>query len=314
MNSFLFPDSLKLIFFVLGAINNMKKIHIWIDLDQDKHWGGATHPEHPRRIDAIRSRMSFWNKESYVLHEMTERISEKGAHWLGVDRPVPWRMLEDGDTYVTPYTSTLLRRGSDMIQDAVGVLADGLTDCAFVCIRPPGHHSGSKGPSGFCHQNNAWLAAKEFYKRRIRHCTIFDFDAHHGDGTEDCVRRGGLRGIKFCSTHAFGIRIYPGTGDRTGNSDTILNIPLSKGFKGSDYEAIMETEVIPFLSDSEVIIVSAGYDGHEEDPMGLLQFQDSTYEKIGSVLRSLGKPILYLLEGGYEPTVLARCVERTLSL
>ena len=70
--------------------------------------------------------------------------------------------------------------------------------------------------------------------------------------------------------------------------------------------------MIPFLSDSEVIIVSAGFDGHEEDPMGLLQFQDSTYRKIGSVLRGLGKPMLYLLEGGYEPTVLARCVEMIL--
>jgi acetoin utilization deacetylase AcuC-like enzyme len=229
-----------------------------------------------------------------------------------------WSFLDDGDTYVTPFTSELLDRGKRMIEEAVDLLADGLADgqvdSAFVCIRPPGHHSGSKGPSGFCHQNNAWLAAKEFYRRRIRHCTIFDFDAHHGDGTEDCVRRGGLRGIKFCSTHAFGKGIYPGTGDRTGNSDTILNIPLNKGCTGTEYEKVVETEVIPFLSDSEVIIVSAGYDGHEEDPMGLLQFQDSTYEKIGSVLRGLGKPILYLLEGGYEPTVLARCVERTLDL
>jgi len=290
----------------------MNKIHIWIDPEQVKHVGGSTHPEHPRRIEAIRKRMVSWNKDLYELHEVTESVSEKGAQWLGVDRPVPWSMLEDGDTYVTPYTSTLLRRGSDMIEEAVGLLADGLIRCAFVCIRPPGHHMGTKGPSGFCHQNNAWLAAKEFYRRRLRHCAIFDFDAHHGDGTEDCVRRGNLRGIKFCSTHAFGKGIYPGTGDRTGNSDTILNIPLAKGTKAKEFEAIFESEVIPFLSDSEVIIVSAGFDGHEEDPMGLLQFQDSTYRKIGSVLRGLGKPMLYLLEGGYEPTVLARCVEMIL--
>ena len=294
-------------------MNTINKVHIWIDAEHERHHGDRIHPEHPRRIDAIRKRMASWSNQSYVLHERTDRIMKRVP-----STTASWSFLDDGDTYVTPFTSDLLDRGKQMIEEAVDMLADGLADgkvgSAFVCIRPPGHHMGSTGPSGFCHQNNAWLAAKEFYKRRIRHCTIFDFDAHHGDGTEDCVKRGGLRGIKFCSTHAFGIRIYPGTGDRSNNSDTILNIPLSKGFKGSDYEAVLESEVIPFLSDSEVIIVSAGYDGHEEDPMGLLQFQDSTYQKIGSALRRLGKPILYLLEGGYEPTVLARCVERTLSL
>lgn len=290
-------------------MNTMNKVHIWIDAEHERHHGDRIHPEHPRRIEAIRKRMASWPNQSYVLHERTDRIMKRVP-----STTASWSFLDDGDTYVTPYTSDLLDRGKQMIEEAVDVLVDEKVGSAFVCIRPPGHHMGSSGPSGFCHQNNAWLAAKEFYRRRIRRCAIFDFDAHHGDGTEDCVRKGNLRGIKFCSTHAFGKGIYPGTGDRAGNSDTILNIPLARGTKGTEYETVLESEVIPFLSDSEVIIVSAGYDGHEEDPMGLLQFQDSTYGNIGSALRSLGKPILYLLEGGYEPTVLARCMERTLGL
>jgi len=296
-------------------VKSKPPVHLFLDADQTLHRGGPVHPEHPSRIAAIELRVDKWDPSTYVLHKRTDRVRIKDSKSSKSSRGPrnPWNFVDDGDTYVTAYTPTLLMRGNEMIEEAVMILTDKVTDCAFVCIRPPGHHANLDSvPNGFCHQNNAWTAVQAFYKQQVYRIAIFDFDAHHGDGTEDCVRRGGLRSVKFCSTHAFGPDIYPGTGSRDGNSNTILNIPLAKGCTGENYQKIVDAEVVPFLADSDVIIVSAGYDGHEEDPMGLLQFHDSTYRYLGSVLRSLGKPLLYLLEGGYEPATLARSLEMTL--
>jgi len=274
--------------------------HIWIDCDQIRHKGSYLHPEHPNRILAIQERIQTWDPRTYVLHSPIQKtfLPETNKAWTMVE----------GDTYSTEATPELLRRGCGMIEEAADALTSGDTGCAFVLIRPPGHHASAKQVSGFCHQNNAWLAVKQLQVRGIERITILDWDAHHGDGTEQCVKGSA---IKFCSLHAFGRGIYPGTGKRL-ESAQILNVPFLVSTDSEAYLREFYGKVMPFVEGSEAVVISAGYDGHEKDPMQLLRLKESTYSEMAAALKEIGCPLLFLLEGGYRPDVLAACVEATL--
>ena len=283
----------------------MKPI-LWLDTEQAAHHGSKGHPESPSRIIAIRSMLSLLDPKGFTLRERSDPI----PRIEGVAGNHTW-LLDGGDTYATPYTSILLARGQEMIAEAARELALSKTNCAYVFIRPPGHHAnGSGGVSGFCHQNNAWIAVTHLKDLGFHKIAIFDWDAHHGDGTEECVRRGNDPNVRFASMHAYGPDIFPGTG--ASSSDTILNIPLPISTDSETYVARFTMEVLPFLGQPDIVIVSAGYDGHEKDPMGLLQLRENTYRYMSERLRYLDCPVLFLLEGGYNPLVLASCVKATL--
>jgi acetoin utilization deacetylase AcuC-like enzyme len=225
-----------------------------------------------------------------------------------------------------------------MIEEACATLISnkGSCDCAFVLIRPPGHHSDNTGSAeGFCHQNNAWIAATLFQAYGLSNITILDWDAHHGDGTESYVKELGTENnnIRFCSLHAYGPDVYPGTGAEL-MTPTLLNVPLPVGTRTRTYMKYFHNIVMPWLnkpgigakaSDSNysvgsltsnripgVIIVSAGYDGHREDPMELLGLDESAFKEMSAELKKFGCPVLFLLEGGYNPEVLGSCVKATL--
>jgi acetoin utilization deacetylase AcuC-like enzyme len=283
----------------------MKPI-VWLDTEQGVHKGDPCHPESPLRIVAIQAALqSLLSIHLYQRSDPIPRILEPASSHC-------WT-LEDGDTYSTPYTSALLERGTLMIEEATRALALHTTNCAFVCIRPPGHHANSKGvATGFCHQNNVWIAIQSLKNQGFHSIGVFDWDAHHGDGTEDCVRSAADPNIRFVSMHAFGPGIFPGTG--LYQSDTILNIPLKEGTDSETYVGHFTGSVLPFLAkgNPDILIISAGYDGHEKDPMGLLQLREQTYTYMSGQLKSLTCPVLFLLEGGYNPEVLASCVVATL--
>jgi len=278
---------------------------LWFDSEQSVHKGSVDHPESPQRVLAIQALL---NPALFTIRQLTEPISR-------IEEPASshsW-LLEGGDTYCTVYTPILLARGKQMIKEAVRELALGSTFCAFVCIRPPGHHANFEGlSSGFCYQNNVWIAVKELLATGFHSIGIFDWDAHHGDGTEDCVRSAKDPNIRFASMHAFGPGIFPGTGSVS--TDRILNIPLALGTNSDTYLKHFRTQVVPFLAAGkpDILIISAGYDGHEEDPMNLLQLREQTYAHMSHTLQIFDCPVLFLLEGGYNPAVLASCVEATL--
>ena len=285
----------------------MKPI-LWLDTEQALHHSSAMHPESPDRIVAIRKLVQSFDRSQIVLHELAGPIPRLGKS----EGSYTW-FLDEGDTYCTPYTSQLLKRGRDMIQAATRDLALNATNCSFVFVRPPGHHANSKGlASGFCHQNNVWIAVEHLKRAGFHSIGIFDWDAHHGDGTEDCVRAAGDPNVRFASMHAYGPNVYPGTGKWS--TDTILNVPLPVGTDSETYVGLFQTVVLPFLAAGkpDIVIISAGYDGHEKDPMALLQLREQTYTYMSDQLRGLECPVLFLLEGGYNPTVLASCVEATL--
>jgi len=274
-------------------------IPVWIDTEHTKHGKRGHHPESPLRLAPI---INALKGLPITLHQRTDPVIEDPEF---VPKP------SHGDMYWTPYTNDLLKRGKQMIEEACStLLKEG--GCAFVLIRPPGHHSDNTGSAeGFCHQNNAWLAATTFQSVGVSNITILDWDAHHGDGTESYVRATDREDIQFCSIHAYGPNVYPGTGtDCIGSK--ILNVPLPVGTRTRTYMKYFHTTVIPWIKKPDVIIVSAGYDGHREDPMELLGLDESAYKEMSAELKKFGCPVLFLLEGGYNPEVLGSCVKATL--
>jgi len=265
--------------------------HAWID----------AHPENPLRVENIMAALTpAVKKGAAVLHTFRE------TSVIGLGPGRAWMLDEYGDTYATDGTADVLLTTKEMIVTAV---ADG-AGCSFVLCRPPGHHA-SMRPGGFCHENNAWFAATEFLKKGLTNICIYDMDAHHGDGTEACVRAGGSS-VRFVSTHAFGKGVYPGTGAAS-RDNLVLNVPLTKRTGPSGFLRVLRNDVLPFIGTPDVLIVSAGYDTHAQDPMKLMNLKTKTYGEIGTLLKGLGCPVLFLLEGGYNASILGNCVVETLA-
>jgi acetoin utilization deacetylase AcuC-like enzyme len=271
-------------------------------MEHVKHETRGHHPETPRRLGPVLNALKdlpimLHIREDPVIRDLTFRPRQA-----------------KGDMYWTPYTTDLLKRGKEMIEEACATLMSNKGGCAFVLIRPPGHHSDNTGSAeGFCHQNNAWIGATFFQNCGFSNITILDWDAHHGDGTESYVKELGKENnnIRFCSLHAYGPDVYPGTGAEL-MTPTLLNVPLPVGTRTRSYMKYFHNIVMPWLNKPEVIIVSAGYDGHREDPMELLGLDESAYKEMSAELKKFGCPVLFLLEGGYNPEVLGSCVKATL--
>lgn len=282
---------------------------VWVDYQHIHHFGDKLHPEHPARIECTLREIHRVFGSRITLHGNTIRLEEDII--TACSRRKPWSLLADGDTYRTAATPFLLKRGREMLDAAVDDLVSSKRG-GFVLIRPPGHHAGpGDSPGGFCHQNNIWYTALQCCKAGFKNVAIFDWDVHHGDGTETLCRSS-HHPIRFCSMHAYGLDIYPGTGDAY-ESDKILNIPLPCGTGSRTYLRMFREKVLPFLETADILLISAGYDAHKEDPMGYLRLDEDTYKTMSEDLKGLGRPVLFVLEGGYNPDALARSVVATIT-
>jgi acetoin utilization deacetylase AcuC-like enzyme len=194
---------------------------------------------------------------------------------------------------------------------AVDLVMAGEVENAFCCIRPPGHHAGRSGASGFCIFNNVAVAAAHAIKHyQLQRVAILDFDVHHGDGTEDIFHDNPQ--VMLCSTfrHPF----YPYTGAESGN-DHIINVPLAAGTRGTEFREAVIQHWLPALDrfQPEFLLISAGFDAHYEDDMGGLALKEADYLWITETLKQVAKKyaqgrIVSVLEGGYALHALGRCV------
>lgn len=283
------------------------KIPIWFDNAQALHAGDQTHPESPLRVIGIIDALATIS-DKVIMHEnkgfefpRTIESYKNGRTWK----------LVDGDTYETQYTKVLVERGKEMIVNAI----TSKSPVGFVLIRPPGHHASPNKPGGFCHFNNIWYAAEVAMINGYKKIAILDWDVHHGDGTEKHVRLAKDSRIKFVSIHAYGPYIYPGTGDKSKTLEGVLNIPLARGTEPKEYLQAFHERAMSFFCEEgnpDLILVSAGYDAHKDDPMELMNLEEETYTEMSITLKSIGCPILFVLEGGYNPEVLGKCVVATL--
>jgi len=218
----------------------------------------------------------------------------------------------DGDTFLSPGSVAAAYRAVGAAVTAVDMVMAGEVANAFCAVRPPGHHAEHGTAMGFCLFGTVAIAAKHALDHHgLSRVAIVDFDVHHGNGTQDLVEADGR--ILFCSTHQ--MPLYPGTGARheTGAHNTVVNIPLGNGSDGRDFRALVTTGILPRIDafQPELILISAGFDAHRDDPLAGVELVEADFEWITERLCDLadthaGGKVVSCLEGGYDLAALGR--------
>lgn len=293
----------------------MNKTVIYSHPECLQHEPGYGHPESPKRLQAIFDIIEHYEEaplgtEQQVLLAHTPELFET----IKALAPVDGIAQIDADTLMSPGSLDAALRGTGAACKGIDELMTGNFQHAFCATRPPGHHATANQAMGFCLFNNIAIAA--LYAQQtygLERIAIVDFDVHHGNGTQDIVK--GKEGLFYISTHQS--PFYPGTGSEAENSQAnILNIPLSSGIGNSAYQQLFIEQVIPALQDfkPQLLLVSAGFDAHHEDPLAGLEFSELTYRWLGEELSSIAKEycqsrMLSVLEGGYNIAALTKSIQ-----
>ena len=232
-------------------------------------------------------------------------------------------LLDHGDTYATAASFELARIAVGGCCTAVDQIMTGQADNGMALVRPPGHHAEAHRVSGFCLFNNIAAAARQAQVvHGVKRVLIFDFDVHHGNGTQDIFYYDDS--VLFVSMHMFAPYFYPGrgalneAGSRQGRGFT-LNVPLPPGVGDAGYERILAEVVSPKVAafQPELILVSIGFDAHWQDPLAMAGLSLTGYAWMTRRLIQMADAvcngrILFILEGGYHPDVLTAGVHNTL--
>lgn len=221
--------------------------------------------------------------------------------------------VDYGDTYVTSGSFKAALEAVGGTLEIINAVVEGIARNGFAIIRPPGHHASATRAGGFCLFNNIAIAARYVQSLGLPRVMIVDFDVHHGNGTQDIFEND--PNVLYLSTHQSGI--YPGTGRENEigcdeGEGTVINIPLPARAGDGAFSAISEQVITPIAKrfSPDILLISAGFDAHWNDPLASLQLSTSGYGKIGQALVSLAESIcegriIFLLEGGYEPNDLS---------
>lgn len=227
-------------------------------------------------------------------------------------RPDTGTVQVDADTHMSSGSVDAAYRAAGGTLRAVDMVLTGEAKNAFVATRPPGHHAETATAMGFCLFGNAALGAKHALDYHgLQRVAVVDFDVHHGNGTQD-ILWDDPRALTITSQQ---MPLWPGTGaaNETGAHENVLNIPLEPETTGDTVRAIYSETVFPRLRafSPELIIVSAGFDAHRDDPLAQLNWETDDFQWLGRELCSLAYEIcngrlVSVLEGGYDLHALAK--------
>ncbi len=307
----------------------MKRLGIVYHPDYLLHVPPFEHPESPERLLAIMDRLES-RKLLEKMAPITPEYADEGDVLAVHDRKYLNRLemacrrgdltLDSGDTYLNrhSYNVALLSAGGAIA--GAKAVAEGAAERAFCAIRPPGHHASRDIGMGFCLLNNVAIAAKYLQARHdVGKVLIVDWDVHHGNGTQNVFLED--PSVFFFSIHEHPTFIYPGTGRRweigKGKGEgTTLNVPMSPGSGDEEYRVAFEQTLLPAAERfrPEFILVSAGFDGHADDPLADIRltyegYRFMTRAVVGMAERFCGGKLVSVLEGGYEISSLTSCIE-----
>lgn len=280
-------------------------------------------PWHPERADRIRVIEGCLERQRFaaLVREQAPRVAHAALHRAHDEAYVAATLsgLEsgclsqpDGDTHVGPGTLEAALRSAGAAVQAVNEVMTGQVRNAISIMRPPGHHAGRARSAGFCFFNNVAVAARHAQAfHGAGRVAILDWDAHHGDGTQEIFWDDPT--VLFCSTHQW--PFYPGTGAACehGEHGNVVNVPLPEGADSAMFRASLETSVLPRIAafEPDLVLVSAGFDAHWRDPLAGLDFTEEDFRwATGRLLdiadRVCDGRVVSLLEGGYDLIGLAR--------
>lgn len=278
------------------------------------------HPECPERLAAVEDRVMASGLDLF-LHRLDAPAATAdvllrvhGAEHVEAvlrTRPTEGLVHIDPDTSMNPHTADAALHAAGAGVLAVDLLMSRRAGFVFCNVRPPGHHAERNRAMGFCFFNNIAVAAAEALSRGLSRVAILDFDVHYGNGTADIFRNEPR--VLMCSTYQHPLYPYwAGDGDAPG----LIDAPLSEGAGSDEYRDAVTQHWLPALDEfaPEMLLVSAGFDAHLRDPLAGLRLTDDDYYWTGQQLRDFAAQrcngrVLAMLEGGYDPHALSRCVE-----
>lgn len=288
----------------------------------------AQHPENKQRLEAIMTYL----QDTGLLTRM-QRLEARDASPDEIaavhcpDYIAELRGLAahgggwpDSDTYVTPLSYAVALRAAGGLLQAVDAVLAGQAENAFALVRPPGHHATPDRAMGFCLFNNIAIAARySLQKHGLARVLIVDWDLHHGNGTQEAFYENPH--VLYFSMHQY--PYYPGTGHwqetgRGAGQGYTVNVPLPAGTGDVGFQRVFDEILVPVARRfrPQLILVSAGYDAHWMDPIGMLQASVSGFVRMTRALVVLAdelcnRRLVLTLEGGYNLQALAASVAAT---
>lgn len=284
------------------------------------HDSGSHHPECPERLSAIQDHlieMQLWD----LFRHYDAPLAEDGAivaahgqaHLQRIRDAVPESGLFylDEDTAIGPKSLQAALRAAGAVLLGVDLVMAGEVKNAFCSVRPPGHHAEHDRPMGFCLFNNIAIGALHALKKYgLERVALVDFDVHHGNGTENIFQHEDR--VLFLSS--FQYPFYPFT-DINFPAENIIHAPLAAGSGGVEFREALQRRWLPYIDHfkPQLIMISAGFDGHKEDVMAHMRLEESDYHWLTQELVTLADRhaegrIVSVLEGGYHLSALARSV------
>lgn len=253
-----------------------------------------------QKMTAIKSR-SVTREELLTVHgkEYIDKLYNMFQKYK-TDKSIHKSLQEYNSIYANQQSLKCAELSAGSSIAIVEAMLDGEIDRGVAIVRPPGHHGGKNQANGFCFFNNVALAAMKAMEQGKK-VAIVDFDIHHGQGTEEAVI--GKKDLLFISVHRYDNGMFfPGTGAPS-KEPNVLNIPLN-GSEGTDevYDKIFKEQVIPRLRkfNPDMIIVSAGFDAGEHDPLGGYKVTPSGFRNMVEQMVAVNSSICLVLEGGYN--------------
>jgi len=284
------------------------------------------HPENPGRLNAIQKNIEsskYYNNLTLIQPRKARVEDIAKIHGKGYIQSVENSCQNgvrnlDADTVISKdsYQAALLSAGAGL--EAVDKILGGTVDNAFCAVRPPGHHAEQNKAMGFCLFNNVGVIARYAQNvHKLEKVFIFDWDVHHGNGTQHSFYKDSS--VYYSSIHQY--PFYPGTGgvDETGTEDGLganLNLPMRAHSCDADYMNAIEHKLIPVIQkfNPDLIIISAGFDAHTNDPLAQINLSTECYGKMTQKLMEIANDvcngrIISMLEGGYDYSALADSVQ-----
>lgn len=288
------------------------------------------HPERVERAETMQVAAARWARSAVVdpreaTDEDLERIHD--AEYVAFIKHNRGRAtMLDPDTFMSPESDEVARLAAGAVLTAVDEVLDaaeaptrtgGEPRKAFALVRPPGHHAEADRAMGFCLYNNVAIGAAWALERGIGRVAIVDYDVHHGNGTQRAFYNDAS--VLYVSSHQY--PFYPGTGaahdvGRGAGTGFTVNLPMEVGATDADFDLAYRAVVVPVLAQFKprLILVSAGFDAHERDPLAGMRVTTEGYGRLTAQLLAAANAlcdgrIVFVTEGGYDTRALLECIE-----
>jgi len=281
-----------------------------------QHDPGMNHPEQPARLTSVVEALKGMVNTECLPAPKATREQIIRAHdtdywqWVLDSEPAEGQAPLDPDTFLSPGSVDATLRASGAACFAVEQIMEGKAQNAFCATRPPGHHAETSRAMGFCLTNHIAVAAHHALSTQaVDRVAILDFDVHHGNGTQEIFYTNS--NVMYVSSHQ--MPLYPGTGraDETGCGN-IVNLPLPTGAGSRRFRAAWSGSGLPAVTEfkPDLILVSAGFDAHNDDPLAQLTLLEPDFawitKEIGTLAATLCRGrVVSVLEGGYHLDALA---------